>query len=99
MDLFVVLIIIVLVVTGMLAMMLDIDVFVGMFWLGLVIIQKLLAMIIKAITGSTPGWLLSITTFKIEELPLEKLTCTIRIGNFSYETSLLSMLEDDKIWP
>lgn len=37
--------------------------------------------------------------FNIEEVPLEKLTCTIKLGNFSYETSLLSMLEDDKIWP
>ena len=33
------------------------------------------------------------------EVPLEKLTCTIKLGNFSYETSLLSMLEDDKMWP
>ena len=37
--------------------------------------------------------------FNIEEVPLEKLTCTIKLGNFSSETSLLSMLEDDKIWP
>ena len=37
--------------------------------------------------------------FNIEEVPVEKLTCTIKLGNFSYETSLLSMLEDDKMWP
>lgn len=36
--------------------------------------------------------------FTIEEVPVEKLTCTIKLGNFSYETSLLSMLEDDKMW-
>ncbi|MGN1343447.1 MAG: hypothetical protein ACI4U3_02635 [Traorella sp.] len=67
MDLLVILtIIIALFVAGMIAMMLGVLLFVGIAWLILILIQIALAMLIKAITGRSPSWLLSKTAFKIE---------------------------------